>query len=55
MADLDCKQKVDLSTTLRNKFLSIERPLEIVKNLKDMILEMDVALSIQIQKYAHLE
>lgn len=51
MADLDYKQKVDLSTTLRNKFLSIERP-QIVKNLKDMILEMDVALSIQIQKYA---
>lgn len=51
MADLDYKQKVDLSTTLRNKFLSIERP-RIVKNLKDMILEMDVALSIQIQKYA---
>lgn len=51
MADLDYKQKVDLSTTLRNKFLSVERP-KIVNNLKDMILEMDVALSIQVQKYS---
>ena len=51
MSDLDYKQKVDLSTTLRNKFLSIERP-KIVTNLKDMILEMDIALSIQIQKYS---
>ncbi|XBW37750.1 hypothetical protein QEN19_003332 [Hanseniaspora menglaensis] len=51
MSELDYKQKVDFSTTLRNKFLSVERP-KIVNNLKDMILEMDVALSIQIQKYS---
>lgn len=48
--DLEYKQKVDHSTSLRNTFISRERP-KIVRELKDMILEMDTALAIQLQKY----
>lgn len=49
-ADLDYKQKVDHSTSLRNSFISKERP-QIVAELKDLILETDTAISIQLQKY----
>ncbi|SCV05169.1 LANO_0H01574g1_1 [Lachancea nothofagi CBS 11611] len=49
-ADLDFKQKVDHSTSLRNTFLSKERP-KIVSELKDLILELDTAMAIQLQKY----
>ncbi|KAL6938053.1 hypothetical protein ACO0RG_004584 [Hanseniaspora osmophila] len=50
-ADLEYKQRVDHATSLRNSFISRERP-KIVVELKDMILEMDIAISIQLQKYA---
>lgn len=49
-ADLDFKQKVDHSTSLRDNFISRERP-QIVSELKDLILEIDTAMSIQLQKY----
>ncbi|SCW02545.1 LAFE_0F08790g1_1 [Lachancea fermentati] len=49
-ADLDYKQKVDHSTSLRSTFLSRERP-KIVSELKDLILEIDTAMAIQLQKY----
>ncbi|SSD61480.1 uncharacterized protein SCODWIG_03241 [Saccharomycodes ludwigii] len=51
VADLDYKQRVDHSTSLRNSFINRERP-KIVQDLKDLILEMDIAMSIQLQKYA---
>ncbi|CCH61007.1 hypothetical protein TBLA_0D05140 [Henningerozyma blattae CBS 6284] len=50
-ADLDYKQKVDHSNSLRDKFLHTERP-KIVKELKNLILEFDTAMSIQLQKYS---
>ncbi|AET38074.1 GTPase-activating protein RGD1 Ecym_2335 [Eremothecium cymbalariae DBVPG len=50
-ADLDYKQKVDYSTSLRNTYISNERP-KIVTELKDLILELNTAVSIQLQKYA---
>lgn len=49
-SDLDYKQKVDHSTSLRNTFITNERP-KIVSELKDLILEIDTAMSIQLQKY----
>nr|CAB62289.1 hypothetical protein [Zygosaccharomyces rouxii] len=49
-ADLEYKQKVDHSTSLRATFINKERP-KIVSELKDLILETDTALSIQLQKY----
>lgn len=49
-ADLEYKQRVDHSNSLRNTFLSKERP-QIVSELKDLILEIDTAMSIQLQKY----
>ncbi|SCU80887.1 LAFA_0C01640g1_1 [Lachancea sp. 'fantastica'] len=49
-ADLDFKQKVDHSTSLRNTFISKERP-KIVSEVKDLILEIDTAMAIQLQKY----
>ncbi|CDO95301.1 unnamed protein product [Kluyveromyces dobzhanskii CBS 2104] len=49
-ADLEYKQKVDHSTSLRNTFLARERP-QIVSELRDLILEIDTAMSIQLQKY----
>lgn len=49
-ADIEYKQKVDHSNSLRNTFLSRERP-QIVSELTDLILEMDTAMSIQLQKY----
>ncbi|GAV52390.1 hypothetical protein ZYGR_0AG03810 [Zygosaccharomyces rouxii] len=49
-ADLEYKQKVDHSTSLRATFIDKERP-KIVSELKDLILETDTALSIQLQKY----
>lgn len=49
-ADLEYKQKVDHSTSLRATFINKERP-KIVSELRDLILETDTALSIQLQKY----
>ncbi|SCU97218.1 LAME_0F18954g1_1 [Lachancea meyersii CBS 8951] len=49
-ADLDFKQKVDHSASLRNTFFTRERP-KIVSELKDLILEIDTAMAIQLQKY----
>lgn len=48
--DLDYKQKVDHSTALRNSFMKKERP-KIVAELKHLILEIDTAMTIQLQKY----
>lgn len=49
-ADMEYKQKVDHSDSLRNIFITKERP-KIVSELKDLILEIDTAMSIQLQKY----
>lgn len=49
-AELEYKQKVDHSNSLRDNFLQKERP-KIVSELKDLILEMDTAITIQLQKY----
>ncbi|KOH00572.1 GTPase-activating protein RGD1 [Saccharomyces eubayanus] len=49
-ADLEYKQRVDHSDSLRNTFITKERP-RIVQELKDLILEMDTAMTIQLQKY----
>lgn len=49
-ADLEYKQRVDHSDSLRNTFITKERP-KIVLELKDLILEIDTAMSIQLQKY----
>ncbi|CAI4056079.1 GTPase-activating protein RGD1 SKDI_02G3690 [Saccharomyces kudriavzevii IFO 1802] len=49
-ADLEYKQKVDHSNSLRNTFITKERP-RIVQELKDLILEVDTAMTIQLQKY----
>ncbi|CCF57425.1 hypothetical protein KAFR_0C04350 [Kazachstania africana CBS 2517] len=50
IADLEYKQKVDHSNSLRNTFITKERP-RIVLELKDLILELDTAMAIQVQKY----
>ncbi|CCK69302.1 GTPase-activating protein RGD1 KNAG_0C01880 [Huiozyma naganishii CBS 8797] len=50
-ADIDYRQKVDHSNSLRDNFLKRERP-RIVAELKDLILEMDTAMAIQLQKYS---
>lgn len=50
-ADLEYKQRVDHSDSLRNSFLTKERP-RIVLELKDLILELDTAMAIQLQKYS---
>lgn len=49
-ADMEYKQRVDHSDSLRNIFITKERP-KIVSELKDLILEIDTAMSIQLQKY----
>lgn len=49
-ADLEYKQRVDHSNSLRDNFLTKERP-RIVLELRDLILELDTAMSIQLQKY----
>ncbi|SMN19255.1 similar to Saccharomyces cerevisiae YBR260C RGD1 GTPase-activating protein (RhoGAP) for Rho3p and Rho4p, possibly involved in control of actin cytoskeleton organization [Maudiozyma saulgeensis] len=49
-ADLEYKQRVDHSDSLRHNFLTRERP-RIVQELKDLILELDTAMAIQLQKY----
>ena len=50
IADQDYRSKVDHSNSLRNNFLQKERP-KIVAELKNLILEMDTAMAIQLQKY----
>ncbi|GMM54789.1 GTPase-activating protein [Maudiozyma humilis] len=50
-ADLEYKQRVDHSDSLRKNFLTKERP-RIVQELKDLILELDTAMAIQLQKYS---
>ena len=49
-ADLDYKQRVDHSSSLRYVFLNTERP-KIVAELRDLVLEIDTAMTIQLQKY----
>ncbi|AMD19306.1 HBR405Cp [Eremothecium sinecaudum] len=49
-ADFDYKQKVDHSTALREAYVQKERP-KIVAELRDLILEMDTSVAIQLQKY----
>lgn len=49
-ADLEYKQRVDHSDSLRHNFITRERP-RIVQQLKDLILEIDTAMAIQLQKY----
>ena len=49
-ADLDYKQKVDHSNALRDTFITKERP-KIVLELRDLILELNTAIAIQVQKY----
>ncbi|CCE64758.1 hypothetical protein TPHA_0I02570 [Tetrapisispora phaffii CBS 4417] len=49
-ADIEYKQRVDHSTSLRTVFLNKERP-QIVSELRDLILEIDTAMTIQLQKY----
>ncbi|EDO17201.1 hypothetical protein Kpol_1035p13 [Vanderwaltozyma polyspora DSM 70294] len=51
IADLDYKQKVEIATNLRNNLLNIERP-RIVSELSDLIMELDTAMTIQLQKYS---
>ena len=50
IADQDYRSKVDHSNSLRHNFLQRERP-KIVTELKNLILEMDTAMAIQLQKY----
>ncbi|CCH40646.1 RHO GTPase-activating protein [Wickerhamomyces ciferrii] len=50
-ADADYRQKVATSTGLRSVFLNTFRP-STAKNLKNMIIEIDIAMSVQLQKYA---
>lgn len=49
-ADQDYRNKVNHSNSLRDNFLQKERP-QIVTDLKNLILEMDTAMAIQLQKY----
>lgn len=50
-ADADYRQKVATSTGLRSVFLNTFRP-STAKSLKDLIIEIDIAMSVQLQKYA---
>lgn len=50
IADQDYRSKVDHANSLRDNFLHRERP-QIVAELKNLILEMDTAMAIQLQKY----
>ncbi|KAH3672252.1 hypothetical protein WICMUC_004347 [Wickerhamomyces mucosus] len=50
-AEADYRQKVSTSTGLRNIFLNTFRP-SITKQLKDIIIEIDIAMSVQLQKYS---
>lgn len=51
IADADYRQKVATSTGLRSVFLNTFRP-STAKSLKDLIIEIDIAMSVQLQKYA---
>lgn len=50
-ADADYRQKVATSTGLRSVFLNTFRPTT-ARSLKDLVIEIDIAMSIQLQKYA---
>lgn len=50
-ADADYRQRVATSTGLRSVFLNTFRPAT-AKSLKDLIIEIDIAMSVQLQKYA---
>lgn len=50
-ADSDYRQRVSTSTGLRNVFLNTFRP-SIAQQLKDLIIEIDIAMCVQMQKYA---
>lgn len=49
-ADHDYRNKVNHSNSLRDDFLQKERP-RIVNELKNLILEIDTAMAVQLQKY----
>jgi hypothetical protein len=50
-ADSDYRQRVSTATGLRNVFLSTFRP-STARQLKDLIVEIDIAMSVQLQRYA---
>jgi hypothetical protein len=50
-ADAEYRQRVSTSTGLRNVFLNTFRP-NTSAQLKDLIIEIDIAMSVQLQKYA---
>lgn len=50
-AETDYRQKVTTCTGLRNIFLDTFRP-SLVRQLKDIIIEVDIAMSVQLQKYS---
>lgn len=53
LAEADFQQKVDTNQRIRRDLLTKLRPSS-VKQLKDLILEIDSAISYQLQKYANL-
>ncbi|CCE89011.1 Piso0_001808 [Millerozyma farinosa CBS 7064] len=50
-ADVEYKQRVTSCKKMKDELLMIHRP-TISKKLKNLVLEMDIALNVQIQKYA---
>ncbi|OBA24474.1 RhoGAP-domain-containing protein [Metschnikowia bicuspidata var. bicuspidata NRRL YB-4993] len=50
-ADLDYKLKVSHSRKIKDEILMIHRPMH-SKKLKNLILELDIAMSVQLQKFA---
>lgn len=51
MADQDYKLKVATCKKMKDEILMIHRPMS-SKKLKNLILEMDIAMNVQLQKYA---
>lgn len=50
-ADLDYKMKVSHSRKIKDEILMIHRPMH-SKKLKNLILELDIAMNVQLQKFA---
>ncbi|CCE79723.1 Piso0_001808 [Millerozyma farinosa CBS 7064] len=50
-ADVEYKQRVTSCKKIKDELLMIHRP-TISKKLKNLVLEMDIALNVQLQKYA---
>lgn len=51
IADSEYRQRVSTATGLRNVFLNTFRP-NTANELKDLIVEIDIAMSVQLQRYA---